>query len=101
MMFKQIVVYKEKDGKIAKFVDGVEIVDGEVVNNEHENGCGFWESIFSFFSARTEGNPDTNHRYNPAPEYTAEQGSEKEGTWMPPQVIIEGYGDERSNDGTY
>lgn len=45
-MKKEIVVYQaNKRGKIAKFVDGVEVIEGEVVNE----GGGFFENVYRFF----------------------------------------------------
>ena len=46
-MSKQIVVYQaNKQGKIAKFIDDVEVVDGVVVDDAPKSG---WENVWSFF----------------------------------------------------
>jgi len=69
---KQVVLYKEnRQGKIAKFIDGVEVVEGVVVNEGHENE-GFWSRIFGHKSKPFN---DNGREYNPASgnwEYTAE-----------------------------
>jgi hypothetical protein len=86
-MDKKIVVYQENGrGEIAKFIDGVEVVDGVVVDEAPKSG---WENVWSFFyshGATVGGNEwekkyrnknynDNGREYNPASgnwEYTAE-----------------------------
>lgn len=74
-MSKQIVVYRENErGEIAKFIDGVEVVDGEVVN-ENNSGNAFFNFFASFFRGNHRPHNDNWREYNPASgnrEYTVE-----------------------------
>jgi hypothetical protein len=79
-MSKQIVVYQPNaQGKIAKFINGVEVVDGVVVDESPKSG---WENVWSFFFSHgaTVGGNEWEKKYK---RPTDENGREYDGeNWV-------------------
>jgi hypothetical protein len=116
---RQIIIYKEnRQGKIAKFIDGVEVIDGEVVNEGHEHEGGSfasraWAWFFSSNHNQTVGGNEWEKKYkhptdgnrrewNPTTgemEYTVDTGANRRPTYYE-QTLIDGYGDSRATDGS-
>ena len=88
---------------------GYSLADAERIENQfavtsgHTGNAGSSHTGYQWWNPFSWGESQAEPKYKPHNDYereTADRGEERTYTWMPPQVIIEGYGDERATDGS-